>query len=257
VVYAHPTIASLVTFCTSSDINEGSDAEEQDEKCKAMLALVTKYTQDIPSFKPSSSTELPSDQAVIVVTGTTGSLGSNLLEALILSSAVAKIYALNRPSTSGDSLAMRQRRSFTERGLDDTLLGSEKVVLLEADLCEPSLGLHEAVLEEVASLPSLGVLCKISLYDRCDPPSLASSTMVCLCTVPRWHYGTEVSAAWRVDFNLALSSFEPSIKAIRILMDFALSTKLAKPPRLVFTSSVSVLRSELIKPQHKRRTHCP
>jgi hypothetical protein len=155
VVYAHPTIASLVTFCTSRNTSETSDAVEQDEKRKAMLALVSKYTQDIPSFKPSSSAERPSDQAVVVVTGTTGSLGSNLLEALILSSAVAKIYALNRPSTSGDSLATRQRRSFTERGLDDTLLDSEKVVLLEADLCEPDLSLREEVLEEVASLPSL------------------------------------------------------------------------------------------------------
>jgi nucleoside-diphosphate-sugar epimerase len=50
--------------------------------------------------------------------------------------------------------------------------------------------------------------------------------------------------AWRVDFNLALASFESSLAGVRNLVDFAISTRLAKPPRIVFTSSVSVLRSK-------------
>jgi hypothetical protein len=54
----------------------------------------------------------------------------------------------------------------------------------------------------------------------------------------------ERSAAWRVDFNLALGSFESSLTTVRSLIDFALSTRLSKPPRIVFTSSVSVLRSQ-------------
>jgi hypothetical protein len=57
----------------------------------------------------------------------------------------------------------------------------------------------------------------------------------------------EVISAWRVDFNLALTSFESSLAAVRSLVDFALSSHLAKPPRIVFTSSVSVLRSKLAR----------
>lgn len=49
--------------------------------------------------------------------------------------------------------------------------------------------------------------------------------------------------AWRVDFNLALSSFESNIRGTRNLIDFALSASHASSLRFLFTSSISSAQS--------------
>jgi hypothetical protein len=51
--------------------------------------------------------------------------------------------------------------------------------------------------------------------------------------------------AYRVDFNVSLASFEPQLLIVRRFINFALSSPRTVPPSIVFTSSVSVLRSEL------------
>jgi hypothetical protein len=157
-VYMHPTIANLALFCSRLDVPETSKETEHNEKRKAMLALVEKYAQSIPPNNTCSSTGPPLGGSAILITGTTGSLGSSLLEALISSKDVTKIYALNRPASNGEALDVRQRRSFVERGLDETLLSSKKVVLLESDLCGLGMGLSRDILEEVNDLPPVGCL---------------------------------------------------------------------------------------------------
>ena len=49
--------------------------------------------------------------------------------------------------------------------------------------------------------------------------------------------------AWRVDFNIGLSGFEPLIVGMRRLMDLAASSTSPGGARLLFVSSVSVLLS--------------
>lgn len=56
--------------------------------------------------------------------------------------------------------------------------------------------------------------------------------------------------AWRVDFNLSLSSFENTIEGVRALIDLALSSPRSAPPRFVFTSSIGVFRSAHVTPPH-------
>lgn len=46
--------------------------------------------------------------------------------------------------------------------------------------------------------------------------------------------------AWRVDFNLALASFESNVKGLRHLIDLALSTP--QLSKFVFASSIGILR---------------
>lgn len=52
-----------------------------------------------------------------------------------------------------------------------------------------------------------------------------------------------IHTAWRVDFNLSLASFEPTIRATRHLVDFARSARYASSLRLIFTSSVAAAQS--------------
>lgn len=47
-------------------------------------------------------------------------------------------------------------------------------------------------------------------------------------------------AAWRVDFNLALSSFEVDLKGVRNFVELALSSPYDTPPRINLVSSVGI-----------------
>jgi nucleoside-diphosphate-sugar epimerase len=49
--------------------------------------------------------------------------------------------------------------------------------------------------------------------------------------------------AWRLDFNLALSSFEPHLLGTRRLIDLALSSSNADSIRFLFTSSIGTTQS--------------
>lgn len=55
---------------------------------------------------------------------------------------------------------------------------------------------------------------------------------------------TIIHNAYRVDFNLSLTSFEPQLVILRNLINLALSSARATLPSVVFTSSVGVLRSK-------------
>lgn len=59
------------------------------------------------------------------------------------------------------------------------------------------------------------------------------------------HVDSILIAAYRVNFNLSLASFEPNVQAARNLVDLALSSPRPHPPRLLFESSVGVLGREL------------
>ena len=51
--------------------------------------------------------------------------------------------------------------------------------------------------------------------------------------------------AWRVDFNLALSSFKPLIAGVRNLVDWALQSPLLQAPKILFTSSIATVSGKL------------
>jgi nucleoside-diphosphate-sugar epimerase len=49
--------------------------------------------------------------------------------------------------------------------------------------------------------------------------------------------------AWRLDFNLALSSFDSHLRGLRNLIDLALSSPHHSKPRFMFASSISSAQS--------------
>jgi len=80
----------------------------------------------------SASTSAVCD--VVLVTGTTGRLGSQLLAALATRPDVKTVYALNRAPAS--DIEERQRKAFESWGLDPEILHSGKIILLTADLAK-------------------------------------------------------------------------------------------------------------------------
>lgn len=125
-----------------------------------MKTLLEKYSANFPSSRWSLNSshkdvESENQPQTILITGTTGRLGSHLLSQLLHKSEIVRVYALNR-GTGGElgaaKLEMKQREAFKMWKLDDGVLSSAKVSFHVADLNKPYLGLDEKTYDEVCKL---------------------------------------------------------------------------------------------------------
>lgn len=158
-VYQNPSISALARFVVG--LTSSSDAEPEGNKVEEMLNLVARYGQEFSQHKGHT---VPPEGHVVLITGSTGAIGSNVLAELLQCTQVSKVFALNRPGAT--TLVDRQREALTSRGYSADLLNSQKLVLAEADLVQPNLGLTENLVEQVRT--SSRVLC-VSPYLHPDP----------------------------------------------------------------------------------------
>ena len=191
-IYTHPSILKLTKFVfenlNSGDIRDRSriDAKEPGRTAK-MASLVDKLTCDLRT------------QRNVLLTGSTGSLGTHLLRTLITDGATSKIICLNR---SADALD-RQNTIFAKLGLDFQLKSSSRIEFIQADYGKANFGLSKARYRELVS--SIDVI---------------------------------IHNAWKVDFNHSLASFEEvHIQGVRNMIDFCQASPVK--PHLIFLSSVS------------------
>lgn len=85
----------------------------------------------------------------MLLTGGTGSLGSNILARLIESPRVSRIYSLSRHSSDNSTVEERHQKAFEREGLGRSLLETGKVRLLEADPSQPGFNLPPDVYKEL------------------------------------------------------------------------------------------------------------
>ena len=110
-----------------------------------LIDMAAKYSGNLPA-RPTELRRRQQTQDTIVITGTTGGFGCDILEHLLLDEGVEMVYAFNRLN----SRAMeRQRASFRRRGLNETLLDFPKVRMVEAILDAPDFGLEADLLDKV------------------------------------------------------------------------------------------------------------
>ncbi|KAL6306740.1 hypothetical protein BKA93DRAFT_894740 [Sparassis latifolia] len=208
-VYEYPSIARLSTYISALAFGTDENADiSLEKKVDTMRAMAAKYSENLPMHQPIAGIAPLQTGDVVLLTGTTGSLGCHILVQLSLDPQILRIYALNRGSKSGVALLERQKIALLERGLDAAILDSGKVVLLEGDLTSSYFGVPESVFKKMHQ----------------------SVTHI-------------IHNAWRVDFNLSLVSFESNVKGLRHLIDWALSSPLPKPPQLIYTSSIGVFQN--------------
>ncbi|KAF5322455.1 hypothetical protein D9619_001794 [Psilocybe cf. subviscida] len=196
-IYSHPTIESLSEFILAV-IVDPSSAKAEVDRAQAVEDMIAKYNAGLD--KPIAAGEAHNG-AQALITGTTGNLGSQIMETLLQDDSVTRIWALNRPS--GKPLAKHVER-FTDKGLNIELLSHPKLVFLESDLTQKNLGLEDAVYQELRN----------------------NVTVI-------------MHNAWRLDFNLQLGSFEPNIRGTRNLIDLARSSRFGANTKFMFTSSVA------------------
>lgn len=184
-IYTNPTITKLTSTVESIEQKIQATRESAEKaRIQDMEGILKKYsnTSNLQARKAPLET--------VVLTGSTGALGSYLLEAFFKSELVSKIYCLNR---SADS-KQRQEFSSASRGLTSQW-SPERVTFLTSDYSKDDLGLDQETFLEIRDY----------------------ATVI-------------VHNAWQVDFNLSLASYEHGhISGVRKLIDLsAQSTHRAK-----------------------------
>lgn len=149
---AHPTIVSLTTHLIQL-MNSPESSVIHKSAVFEMEAMVERYTASLPVLDSLPLLPSNSTKQTILLTGSTGALGSYILAKLLADTDVERVWAVNRHSKKL-SIAERQRESFLSKGLDIQLLAHEgnKLVYVEADLTQNILGLDPEVYEKVRIL---------------------------------------------------------------------------------------------------------
>ena len=184
VIYANPTIKKLaiaiqqVSQLHKKPCIDGNQSPY--DNLVEMQALLSEYSRDLPELGTPTPIQQSDQHICVLITGSTGSIGSYVLDSLIRSSKVYRIYCLNR---SVDA-EMRQLDLHSAKGLS-TAWNSDHVTFLPSRFSEPNLGLNPQAYEDI----------------------LANVTHI-------------LHNAWPVDFNLPLSSFAPHLHGVRQFIDF-------------------------------------
>ena len=137
-IYANPTAAKLADALHQMS-GHGAEASGKFEelRLKKMEDMLAKYSKDLPKALASEGDAKEDEKKLtVVLTGSTGSLGSYILDALLVSDRVSKVICLNRGVHSEE----KQKKSNASRDLI-TDWESGKVQFLTTDLGKPRLGL--------------------------------------------------------------------------------------------------------------------
>ncbi|EKM53824.1 uncharacterized protein PHACADRAFT_125794 [Phanerochaete carnosa HHB-10118-sp] len=201
VVYANPSI-ELLYNAIRVHCGEGSMTQDRIVHMKSVAA---EYVQKVSQLRPATEVGLVSangEGAVVLLTGSSGSLGSAILYELASSPDVTKVYALNRVGRK--PLRERQEESLQKLGVKMDGLW-EKVELLEGDLGTEQFKLSEETYTALRQVSHI------------------------------------IHNAWPMDFNRSLTSFRPHLEASKHVLQLALDSTSTTPVKLLFSSSIAVV----------------
>lgn len=196
-IYANPSLQLLTESIIRQGLSRGSDGPEAvADRSQIISDIIQRYEKDIDripseavngivSATPESLKVLNHSRAVIL-TGSTGALGSYILHSLMLQDNVKHVYCLNR---AANSESIQRERNASHHLSTDT--SSPRVTFITADLSAPNFGIEKSLLEEISS------------------------------TVTEILHN-----AWPVDFNKTLQSFQSSLDGVKALISFAAGAKL-------------------------------
>ncbi|KAI8950517.1 hypothetical protein F4801DRAFT_343559 [Xylaria longipes] len=197
-VYQNPTARQLATAVLLNSKDDSDDRKDLDQ----LLAAYRGLLQRIPEVADTLSKEEEEGPVDVLLTGSTGTLGTSILHALLRHPGVRHVFCLNR-SADGGRAAQLER--FAASGLGIDILDNSRVTFLRADLTDPMLGLDEETY-----------------------------------TALRARVGLLIHNAWPVNFNLTLQAFRPLLVGLVNLFKFAAGAA-PRTLRTFFISSVSAV----------------
>ncbi|RYC65868.1 hypothetical protein CHU98_g278 [Xylaria longipes] len=197
-IYVHSSVKAL-SRVLHEFLNSGSvPVEDSDgEQTSAINELVNRFSSELPK-KPKTAEEWASQApSTVVLVGSTGHLGSYLVADMLRDPSITHIYCLNRSNNA------RQRQEAALREISADLLSLvHKLHYMTIKLGSPNLGLEG--------------IDYARLIDEID---------------------VIVYNAWRLDFGLAVRSFEPFLRGTRDIIELSAASK--HRARVVFVSSLS------------------
>jgi hypothetical protein len=186
-IFENPSISKLLSVFETTTRSSKSDSTLK-SSTQVINQMISKLEAEFKTWAPRSPiTSHPhGDGEIILLTGSTGSLGTSLLETFSSSRQVTKIYAMVR----GPDHVARVKGSLERKGMDPSILDGGKIEVLNFSMQDPLLGLD------------------IDTYHR-----LATSVT------------TVVQNAWKMDFNMGVEEFEGDCIRSELLPSYPLSKK--------------------------------
>lgn len=144
IIYDHSTLSELAVAIAALVGSTATNVEKY--RSNLICGLIDKYSAGIAA--PSHSDNVRRTSGIVVLlTGSTGRVGSHVLAALLAEERVTRVYTLNRRAVRATDDG--QRATFEELGLSIKLLDGRRIVQLVGDLTREDLGLGGAELSEV------------------------------------------------------------------------------------------------------------
>lgn len=197
-IYNNPTVSKL-----TATILAQYDKDNDQDLMEPLLKTYKELIYRIPTPRHHEAPKQTETSAVdVVLTGSTGALGTFLLRSLLDRSGIGHIFCLNRSEDGGRA---SQENRFNAAGLATDDL-DERVTFLKVDFTSPRLGLDQ---EKYAYLQT--------------------------------RIGLVMHNAWPVNFNLGLSAFRPQLVGLVNLLSFSAAATSYQKPHFVFISSVSAV----------------
>ncbi|KAK7713546.1 putative NRPS-like protein biosynthetic cluster [Diaporthe eres] len=192
-VYQHPTIAELahaITLASSEggglDSNHTTNGDLLERRVQKMSELIEKYTKDLPPApRQGEGQSDPTGKLHVVLTGSTGSLGTQLLLTLLSDARVARITCLDRSPDAAQRITKALETWSPAPDIDFS-----RVAFHQADYKSGHFGLPSEILSDLRETANV-----------------------------------IIHNAWKVDFNHSLDTFEEThVCGVRNLIDFSTSS---------------------------------
>ncbi len=202
-VYKNPSVTKIANALRASD--------EFNEIVLTRQEMIAEFVEQYMVERPELGKK--SDEGfVVLLTGTTGSLGAFLLAHLASLPSTARVICLNRPSLNVSSEAdpyTQQLNSVEAKGIAIPQSDRLKIEVLQSNAALPSLGLEDAKYSQLC-----GQITHI------------------------------LHSAWPMDFKMQLSSFSTQFAILRNILHLSRDVHILRPlvkPRLLFVSSLAVV----------------
>ncbi|KAG6876324.1 hypothetical protein C0992_013352 [Termitomyces sp. T32_za158] len=213
----HKLHSAVTCIMEGAKAAHAAGTTREERRVQAMEVMFAKYMEVLRSFETLTAQVCASraergptveHKKVVVLTGSTGSLGCFLLAHLASDPDVSRVICLNRAHTAAAPL-QRQRDMMEKRGALLSTDARDKVVIHAADLSRHDFGLDEDKFDELLSVTHI------------------------------------VHTAWPANFDWSLCSFEPHIHGLTNLVRLALLSGGRRevgsaPTRILFASSIAV-----------------
>ncbi|KUJ12451.1 NRPS-like enzyme [Mollisia scopiformis] len=186
-VYNHPSIAQLSNAILSLQISKQNlQTREKQARAQSLTSIFEEYRDCVHDIsQPTTRVVKRPEKHFVVLTGSTGSLGGYLLEALLNDPSVDYIYCLDRKNDNRSPKIHRHNATILTSRQNHT-----RVTFLEVDLAQSNLGLDSEAYNSI----------------------LESATLI-------------IHNAWPVNFNLSLDAFRPQLTGLLNLFTFSASAR--------------------------------